>query len=149
MVYMKHTWKPHSKIIRKRQGRRLVERCLWTGERLIAFYASAQDNTTQKINWIYIEAIERGSNPRFLCSSTSRWLWRSTAQNCKCYGSVPYVGQRTTAMFISIRASRQLCCSKTPAAVCVLSHGTAVASKPRNSSRLPAVFNLTSHRRNW
>jgi hypothetical protein len=91
IVYMKHTWKPHSKNIWKRQGRRFIVRCLWTGERLIAFYAPAQDNTTQKRNWVYIEATERGSNPWFLCSSISRWLWRSIAQNCKCYGPVPYV----------------------------------------------------------
>ena len=145
---MKHTCKPHSEIIRQLQGRRFAERCLWTGERPIAFYALAEDNTTQKRKWIYIEAMERGSNPRFLCTSISRWSWRSTAQNCKCYGPVPYVSQRSTAMFISIRASRKLCCSKTLAAVCFPSHGAAVAPKPRTSSRLPAVFNLSVHGRN-
>jgi len=142
---MKHTWKPRSKIIRKLQGRSFAERCLWTGERPIAFYALAQDSTTQKRKWMYIEAIERGSNPRFLCSSISRWLWSLTARNCECYGPVSYVSQRSTAMFISIRASRQLCCSKIPAAVWVLSHGTAVAPKPWISSTLPAFFNLNIH----
>ena len=79
------------------------------------------------------------------CVRASRdGLWRWTAQNCKCYGPVPYVSQRSTAMLISIRASRQLCWSKTPAAVCVLSHGTAVAPKRRISSRLPSSSSSSS-----
>ena len=138
---MKHPWKPHSKIMRKHQSERTAERFLWTDDRPVAFYAPVQDNTTQERNWIYIEATEQDWNPRFLCSSISRWLWRSTARNFKCCGPVPYVCQRSsTAMFFSVQSSLQLCCSKSPAAVCVLSHGAAVDPKPRASSILPVVF---------
>lgn len=115
---MKHNRKPRSDIIRKLQGRRFAERCLWTGERPIAFYALAQNNTTQKKKMDVHRSHWARFEPTIPVFEHLGMVVSSTAQNCKCYGPVPYVGQRSTAMFVVIMASRQLCCSKIPAAVC-------------------------------